>query len=273
MNTAVPLPETLSKAVQRALPRWNRRRCATLAGELSTLWWGLRTAVLLDTCSLSEDEAAALGWALQALQKNLSVAHEPVSGQTLVLNRDLLAERVVEDVTFIDVGGREAVLVRPARPYTVRRGLEIALQLDGPPPSFRSLLTSVAAHRSSSPFLSLTLPSPGHPTDLIPFVGFLIDYPVAYCLSHEGDGRNCLGGEELVVTEAELVGPGEMRQRLLAFSYPIRLAPSIPPQAIAEALENKLRARLAKAATTHPELQGCRVEVGQRNVTLDQVAL
>ncbi|BGO94691.1 hypothetical protein JCM10020v2_006397 [Rhodotorula toruloides] len=191
----------------------------------------------------------------QALQKNLSVAHEPVSGQTLVLNRDLLAERVVEDVTFIDVGGREAVL------------------LDGPPPSFRSLLTSVAAHRSSSPFLSLTLPSPGHPTDLIPFVGFLIDYPVAYCLSHEGDGRNCLGGEELVVTEAELVGPGEMRQRLLAFSYPIRLAPSIPPQAIAEALENKLRARLAKAATTHPELQGCRVEVGQRNVTLDQVAL
>ncbi|KAJ8297086.1 UPF0739 protein C1orf74 [Rhodotorula toruloides] len=255
MNTAVPLPETLSKAVQRALPRWNRRRCATLAGELSTLWWGLRTAVLLDTCSLSEDEAAALGWALQALQKNLSGAHEPVSGQTLVLNRDLLAERVVEDVTFIDVGGREAVL------------------LDGPPPSFRSLLTSVAAHRSSSPFLSLTLPSPGHPTDLIPFVGFLIDYPVAYCLSHEGDGRNCLGGEELVVTEAELVGPGEMRQRLLAFSYPIRLAPSIPPQAIAEALENKLRARLAKAATTHPELQGCRVEVGQRNVTLDQVAL
>lgn len=190
--------------------------------------------MLLDTCSLSEDEAAALGWALQvpstasppstphrstdrpvvctqALQKNLSGAHEPVSGQTLVLNRDLLAERVVEDVTFIDVGGREAVLVRPARPYTVRRGLEIALQLDGPPPSFRSLLTSVAAHRSSSPFLSLTLPSPGHPTDLIPFVGFLIDYPVAYCLSHEGDGRNCLGGEELVVTEAELVGPGEMR--------------------------------------------------------------
>ncbi|KAK4332168.1 LOW QUALITY PROTEIN: hypothetical protein RTBOTA2_000331 [Rhodotorula toruloides] len=252
---AVPLPEKLLKAVQRALPRWNRRRCATLAGELSTLWWGLRTAVLLDTCSLEEDEAAALGTALQAVQKNVFVAYEPVSGQTLAVNRDLLAERTVEDVLFVDVGGSEPVL------------------LDNPPTSFHALLTSLSAHSPSSPSPCLTLPSPDHPTNLIPLVGFLLDYPVAYYLSHERGGRNCLGGEELVVTEAELVEPGETRQRLLAFSYPARLAKSISSEATAKALEDKLRARLASGITIHPELRGCRIDVAQRNVTLDQVAL
>ncbi|PRQ76913.1 hypothetical protein AAT19DRAFT_12331 [Rhodotorula toruloides] len=229
MGPAVPLPEKLLKAVQRALPRWNRRRCATLAGELSTLWWGLRTAVLLDTCSLEEDEAAALGTALQAVQKNVFVAYEPVSGQTLAL--------------------------------------------DNPPTSFHALLTSLSAHSPSSPSPCLTLPSPDHPTNLIPLVGFLLDYPVAYYLSHERGGRNCLGGEELVVTEAELVEPGETRQRLLAFSYPARLAKSISSEATAKALEDKLRARLASGITIHPELRGCRIDVAQRNVTLDQVAL
>lgn len=85
--------------------------------------------------------------------------------------------------------------------------IPILPQLDSPPTPFHALFTSLSAHPASAPLLSLSLPSADRPADLIPLVGFLLDYPVTYCLSHEGDGRNCLGGEELVVTEAELVGP------------------------------------------------------------------
>ncbi|GAA5926255.1 hypothetical protein JCM3775_000970 [Rhodotorula graminis] len=256
MSTAAQLPTDLLRAVGKALPRSKPRVVAALSLDLVGVWFGLRTAVLVDSCLLSEKEARALANALETRNVHLMVLYEPVSGQTLVVNRDLLEERLLEKVTLVDVGGREPLL------------------LSTPPPSLVSLVNSLAAPTPTS-FLSLSLPNPDRPHDLIPLVGVLLDYAVAYTLG-ESAGPNCLDGRELVVVEAALVDEGGARQRLLSFSYPRSLSTdnlALKPLAVMHALQLKLDVRLSAAQAHHPELRAVRVEVDSRRVVLDQVAL
>ncbi|GAA5908766.1 hypothetical protein JCM8208_006781 [Rhodotorula glutinis] len=256
MSTAVQLPTELLEAVGKALPRSKRRAVSSLSLDLAGAWFGLRTAVLVDSCLLSEMEARALANAFESHQPRLIVLHEPISGQTLVVNRDLLDERLREEVPLVDVGGQEPVL------------------LSTPPSSLLALVHSLASSPPTS-FLSLELPDPHRPQDLVPLVGILLDYAVAYTLGNS-DGRNCLGGRELVVVEAELVGEDGERQRLLSFSYPSSLSidhPALEPTAVVDSLQLKLDERLSTARAQHQELQRVRLEVGFRQVVLDQVAL
>lgn len=140
----------------------------------------------------------------------LFVLHEPVSGQTLVVNRELLKARLDKpDVAIVDVGGRVPVVVRPsASGYPLRVTDATVRQLPSPPPSLSALLDSLSSSvaASSASYITLVLPDPSRPQDLVPLVGLLLDYPVAYSLG-ASEGPNCVGGRELVVVEAALFGP------------------------------------------------------------------
>lgn len=146
---------------------------------------------------------------------------------------------------------------------------------------------------NASPFLLLALPDPDRPYDLVGLVGFLLEYEVAYSLEASSDGTNCLGGVELVLIEAALVSdesrwakfrprqsvcsadaPSHDRQALLAFSFPANLAAcSLSGETVANAVKGRLERRLADARIAYTELEGARIEVSQRLVTLDRVAL
>jgi hypothetical protein len=83
METAVPLPVELIELVVQALPRLNRQQRGRLALDLSGGWWGLRcvvslpssltlsdtlpyrTAVLVDSVMLSNEDVAALNRGLK----------------------------------------------------------------------------------------------------------------------------------------------------------------------------------------------------------------
>lgn len=72
------------------------------------------------------------------------------------------------------------------------------------PPSPLAILRTIASHASSpsfSPFLRLEPVE--RPHDLVAPVGFLLDYPMPYCISNE-NGRNCLGGVTLQLEEVFL---------------------------------------------------------------------
>lgn len=56
--------------------------------------------------------ADKLSFHAQTGKDSALVVYEPVSGQTLVVNRDLLATRVAAEVAFVDVGGSAPALVR-----------------------------------------------------------------------------------------------------------------------------------------------------------------
>ncbi|TNY20606.1 hypothetical protein DMC30DRAFT_244463 [Rhodotorula diobovata] len=258
MSSPVQLPQELLAAVEEALPRSKRRATAALARDLAGAWWGLRTAVLVDSCMLSESDAAALGSQLaKASIDALFVLHEPVSGQTLVVNRELLKARLDKpDVAIVDVGGRVPVV------------------LPSPPPSLSALLDSLSSSvaASSASYITLVLPDPSRPQDLVPLVGLLLDYPVAYSLG-ASEGPNCVGGRELVVVEAALFGPRGTRERLLSFSYPCGLPSGPEGSLLVERLHLTLSTRLAAAQAVHPELEGAQIEVEERMVVLDQVAL
>ncbi|GAA6047137.1 hypothetical protein JCM3770_006919 [Rhodotorula araucariae] len=256
MSSAMQAPNTLVEVLTTALPRFSRRNHAALAHNLAGVWWGLRTAVLIDSCMLSEMEAQALGRHLEGA--SLTVLYEPVSEQTLVADQALLKRCLCNHVSFVDVGGRRPVL------------------LEAPPPAFNTLVAQLTPARDPG-FLSLSLPNPDTPQDLVPLVGFLLDYPVAYSVGASEDGRNCLGGVELCVVEATLVGASTTRQRLLSFSYPISLTlcadSRLDPDNIVSTLRSKLGARLAAAQEIYAELLGAVIEVDRRTVVLDQVAL
>ncbi|GAA5834474.1 hypothetical protein JCM9279_004326 [Rhodotorula babjevae] len=256
MSAAAELPAELLKAVGQALARSKARVVSSLSHDLAGVWFRLRTAVLVDSCLLSEKEARTLAKALESTRPSLFVLHEPVSGQTLVVNRDLLEDRLREQVPLVDVGGREPLV------------------LSIPPPSLAALLASLSSSSPTS-FLSLDLPDPDRPQNLVPLVGILLDYAVAYSLG-DSDGRNCLGGRDLVVVEAALVNEGGGRQRLLSFSYPSSLStddPALEPLSVVRLLQLKLDARLSTARAQHRELERVWIEVDSRAVVLDQVAL
>ncbi|GAA6036667.1 hypothetical protein JCM8097_001288 [Rhodosporidiobolus ruineniae] len=262
--TALPLPRELVTAVTGVLPRSSTTQRLRLANDLASLYWGLRTAVLVDCVMLSQAEAEALGRALNTQNDLCFTVYEPATEQTIVVNR-LLARKTLEKrpgsggSACIEVGGREPVLL----PHI--------------PPSSASILSAIASYDNSSPFL--LLPPVDRPWDLVPVVGCLLDYPVQYSLASSENGRNCLGGRELVVVEAQLMFAdldGASR-RLLSFSYPASFAdtpePPLSSPLLVSQLSDLLEERLEAAQATFPELRDSRIEVVGHRTVLDQVAL
>ncbi|GAA5870177.1 hypothetical protein JCM16303_001916 [Sporobolomyces ruberrimus] len=186
--------EQIERELSRVFPRFRKKKLSLLALEIVWVSVQLRTATLIDSFLLSSDEANILGDALQRVDTNITVAHEPYSGQTLVVNRKILSSRTPQDTVFIEVGGRYPQIVR-----------QLCYTLSTPPEPFRELLSQVTAASPSATFVSLSLPDPDRPQDLIPLVGHLLDYKIAYTLgaSSEG-GANCLGGTELFLVEASV---------------------------------------------------------------------
>ncbi|GAA5887471.1 hypothetical protein JCM5296_002584 [Sporobolomyces johnsonii] len=253
----IELPNDLLKLLARALPRLSKRQLSPLARDLVGVFWALRTAVLIDTVMLDEGDAQALATAFGEYP-HLIVIHEAVSSQTLVVNAPLLPERAKRLTAFVEVGGKTPRL------------------LPRPPASFAALLKTVSSHSADSSFLSLTLPAQSSPLALVPFVGYLLDYAAVYCLDESTDGRNCLGGVELVLCEGFLNKSGD-RHRLLSFSYPAFLADdesTLAVDLVRQTLLSTLRNRLRQAQSDHVHLAAVQVDVDVRGgIVLDQVAL
>ncbi|GAA5869741.1 hypothetical protein JCM1840_000576 [Sporobolomyces johnsonii] len=275
----IELPNDLLKLLARALPRLSKRQLSPLARDLVGVFWALRTAVLIDTVMLDEGDAQSLATAFgeSAEYPHLIVIHEAVSSQTLVVNALLLPERAKRLTAFVEVGGKTPRLVRSAHPDIYLLVLTLLpLQLPQPPASFTALLKTVSSHSADSSFLSLSLTAQSSPLALIPFVGYLLDYAAVYCLDESTDGRNCLGGVELVLCEGFLNKSGD-RHRLLSFSYPAFLADdesTLAVDLVRQTLLSTLRNRLRQAQSDHVHLAAVKVEVDVRGgVVLDQVAL
>ncbi|GAA5907938.1 uncharacterized protein JCM6883_004066 [Sporobolomyces salmoneus] len=251
------LRNELDNKLAKAFPRFRKK---FLSLELAPIVLGLRTATLIDSLLLSEAEAIALSQVLKSIKANLQVVYEEVTGQTLVVNRDLLEKRSSQRIVFVEVGSKEPVI------------------LPQPPESVDFLLSQISSSPRSSSFLSLSLPDPNRPQDLIPFVGYLLDYPVAYSLG-EGEGQNCLGGIELVLVEVKLIdeADGGEAYRLFSFSYPAHLVsqePSLDPSSIVPLMKKEIDDRLVNTSAKQcPSAKDCRIEVNSRIVILDQVAL
>ncbi|GAA5955235.1 hypothetical protein JCM21900_002247 [Sporobolomyces salmonicolor] len=274
------LSNDLLKLLAKALPVLSKRQLSPLARDLVGVFWGLRTAVLIDSVMLDEGDAQSLANAFGAENTEFSrliVIHEAISSQTLVVNRLLLAERAKRPTAFIEVGSKTPRLVRSAHPDVCLLALTLLpSQLLQPPSSFAALLETVTSHSADSTFLSLSLPDQSSPLALIPFVGYLLDYAAVYCLDESMDGRNCLGGVELVLCEGFLINSGE-RHRLLSFSYPAFLADGqsiLAGSHVRQALLGILQHRLRDAQSDHVHLSAMQVEVEVRGgIVLDQVAL
>ncbi|GAA5865457.1 hypothetical protein JCM8547_001250 [Rhodosporidiobolus lusitaniae] len=258
METAVPLPAELLELLKQSLPCLRPPQRTRHAVDLFGLWSGLRTAVLLDSLILSEEEAERLGRGLSASSLPLFVIHEPATGQTLAVNSRLARQMKKEEAGCVEVGGEKPVL------------------LDRLPPSSQAIFALIASHDpSSSPFLFL--PRVERPYDLVGAVGRLLDYPIPYCFAQSEDGKNCLGGVELLVMEAFLVGSGG-RQRIMSFSYPALLDDQLSnnpsqPGTVSSRLQYCLSRRLDQAMEAVPVLRKCKIEVEQHLAVLDQVAL
>ncbi|GAA5977339.1 hypothetical protein JCM5350_002434 [Sporobolomyces pararoseus] len=251
------LVEDLSQKLARGFPRSRKK----LAVELVPVVVGLKTASLIDSLLLSRKDANLLADCLAGIDPTLLVVFEEVSGQTLVVNRNLLDELLAQEIIFVEVGGNSP------------------RQLPSRPDSFVDLLAQITSTSLSISFLALTLTDPERPQALITLVGYLLDYSVAYSFVQErADGKNCLGGIELVLVEASLVddsGLGE-RARLLSFSYPASLVsdtPSLQPLTTTFNLRGKLEGRLSRASRFSSGPSNCRIEVESKIVVLDQVAL
>ncbi|GAA5826874.1 hypothetical protein JCM11251_002138 [Rhodosporidiobolus azoricus] len=264
MGGAAPLPIELLDLVAAALPRLNRPLRTRLAEELTGLWWGLRTGVLIDSVMLSEREAEALGNGLSSSIFPLFVVYESTSGQTLGVH-GALAERFKEGETrCIEVGGNDPVL---------------STRL---PPIARTILRTIASHSSSpsfSPFLRLDPVE--RPHDLVGPVGCLLDYPMTYCISNQ-TGQNCLGGVTLQLDELSLANETTgARRHLLAYSFPSDLFKpepikpgSVPPPRMHN-LTSELSRRLSHSNKLRPQwgLEECGISGRTREVVLDRVAL
>lgn len=77
---------------------------------------------------------------------------------------------------------------------------------------------------------------------------------------------------EAHVSQARLILSRD-RERLLSFSYPCGLPSGPEGSLLVERLHLTLSTRLAAAQAVHPELEGAQIEVEERMVVLDQVAL
>ncbi|GAA6004345.1 hypothetical protein JCM10207_000678 [Rhodosporidiobolus poonsookiae] len=259
METAVPLPTELVDLLAEALPNLSDKQRSLLSVDIAGLWWGLRTAVLIDCATLEQSEAESLGVALRANHNyDLFVAFEPSSGQTLAINAEYAKSRW-QGISFCtEVGGSEPVLLPKL-----------------PAPAC-ALLASIRTLRGRGDPFVLLLPV-SNPLDLVPAVGHLIDYMFPYAVSNE-DGRNCLGGVELEVCEAFLTSRDSGRKhRLLSFSYPTQLCSGasarVSSELIKQTMEALLSARLDEARGLYPEMRACAIEVMQSRRTMERVAL
>ncbi|BGP12693.1 hypothetical protein JCM10213_008831 [Rhodosporidiobolus nylandii] len=256
METAVPLPQELRRRLAGAVPRLKPNEVELLVFQLSTLWLGIRTAVLVDCVLLSEDEARKLGDVLSKSPAPLFVVYEPSTGQTLGVNWRHAQYRQTGETYCTEVGGKTPVL------------------LEQLPLAAVAILEEIGSQDVLEPFLLLEPVEQPH--DLVGAVGHLLDYPVPYCISNS-TGQNCLGGVELVVIESLLVGPGG-RQRLNSFSYPAMfdgepLEARLCARVVARGLEAVLIGNTAEMWEHFPELERCTIESTHYRKTLDQVAL
>ncbi|GAA5922590.1 uncharacterized protein JCM15063_003355 [Sporobolomyces koalae] len=251
---AANLKDGLVQRLKVGLPKLSRQKVSLLARELVAVAVGVRAATLIDSIMLSEDDASMLAQALRQDDRSLLTVHEPESGQTVVINRDILAQRKSSRQSiFVEVGGTEPVV------------------LDEPPNAIESLLDQILHTSALDSFMRLSLPYTATPRSLIPLVGYLLDYPVAYCLDLSPDGRNCLGACELVLVEAVLLD-GDDESHLLSFSYPALLHKAdqaLDPTNVCAQLESELVSRLKKTSMS----DRCSIQVAHRSITLDQVAL
>jgi hypothetical protein len=151
-------------------------------------------------CEIHSDESCSQ---LGSGYDTIVVVHEPESSQTLVINRTLLESRMQDerDPFFLGVSGRLPTLVRHLD-QCIHPNLTTSIQVDTPP-FLRPLLLSIISHPPNVAFLSLSLPTSHSPPEvLIPFSGYILEYPTVYCVDHSG--KNCLGGRELVLVKAIL---------------------------------------------------------------------
>ncbi|GAA6015181.1 hypothetical protein JCM11491_000495 [Sporobolomyces phaffii] len=244
----------------RAFPYSARNKLVLLALELVGVVSGLRTATLIDTLLLSESDARILADTLNELDKTLLVVYESVSGQTLVLSRNLLERRSARPPVFVEVAGATPKIIPNCSP------------------AFIALLSQITSTlSSSSAFLLLSLPDPERPQELVPLVGHLLDYRVAYTLEGEAGrgftGTNCLGGRELVLVEVSAVDDQGETLRLFSFSYPACLVesePTLDRSAVVQELEREYGRRTEEVEREQGRV---RIEVETRLVELDRVAL
>ncbi|GAA5861499.1 hypothetical protein JCM3774_000271 [Rhodotorula dairenensis] len=258
MILTVELPHELLHRLQGDPLRLGAMRGALLTANLEGVWWGTRTAALVDRASFDQEGARQLADCLQAAQPELVVVFEPASEQTFVVNRRLLEARLAQSVAIIDVGGQHPTL------------------LETVPPGVQKLTDLIAKYADSgNSFCLLRLEPPSRTSDLVTLAGILLDYEVAYRVAGE-DGPNCLGGRELVLIEAFSITARGQRNPLFSFSYPAEIAvatPTLEPEQVVARVDRKLQGRFLKAQRQFPELAGFSVEVKSSTVTLDQVAL
>ncbi|GAA5972366.1 hypothetical protein JCM11641_002427 [Rhodosporidiobolus odoratus] len=269
MEYAIRPPLHLTNILRRRIPSLTPVQLERLTFDLSGLYWGMRKGTLIDCMLMSEEQARQLGVALaEAMPTSwhehlksppLFVVYDPTTGQTLAVHRYLTAFRDTGITYCVEVGGSTPVV------------------LEQLPPASTRILKSIACYKGDAPFLRL--PPVERPHDLVAAVGHLIDYPVPYCISND-DGSNCLGGQELVVMEAYLVGR-EHRQKLNSFSYPAMFdgelfddgKKPLRARSIASMLESHFIGTCARATEKFPKLLSCGIKVEWHKVALEQVAL
>ncbi|GAA5980714.1 hypothetical protein JCM10908_001747 [Rhodotorula pacifica] len=278
MILTVELPQELLNRLRDAPLRLNAMRSALLTANLEGVWWGTRTAALVDRASFDQDGARKLGECLQAAQSDLFVVFEPTSEQTFVVNRRLLRERLSEHVAFVEVGVQQPALVSGltfiAPALFKADNFPLPEQLHTRPERLKPLLDKISTHPANDPFCLLALESSSRTSDLIVLAGVLLDYATAYCVA--GEGPNCLGGRELNLIEAFSITAKGQRNHLFSFSYPTEIISSsrdLAPSTVIAAVEGKLQKRFREAQRRYSELAGFSVEVKHSTVTLDQVAL
>jgi len=168
---------------------------------------------------------------LRPKDNKLMVLYEPISGQTLVGTSFYLFTLISKAeqrpfCRYIDVSGSEPVLVShsgslPLYVELILRPMQLANK-DRPAQVgdllyqvLETLMMGMGGMDNPEPFVLLNLKYKQSPQALIPFVGYFLDYPVAYSVGEcrtpilqdvEEEGvqkSNCLGGEDLTIFSAQ----------------------------------------------------------------------
>ncbi|ORY88511.1 hypothetical protein BCR35DRAFT_351017 [Leucosporidium creatinivorum] len=309
------LHRDIAAALQKVLPPSTARLQPALVRDIWAVSLWLKTTTLLDTILLDEAQARALAAAFDEIKdlrpkdNKLVVLHEPISGQTLVGTTFYLFGLISKAekrpfCRYLDVSGKEPVL----------------LAINNRPPQVGDLQYQILATfgaggggmESFASFILLKLKENQSPQALIPFVGYYLDYPVAYsvgeCLTpaiqdvEEEQRSNCLGDVDLTVFSAQWTEDDSLSgykraqdaspwHPLFSFSVPTSLLPSLAArptsvpageiQTVEEEIRELVRQRVRSLRLQAPKgklqqkwSKSVKVEVEVKSgVRLDRVAL
>ena len=290
-----PCPELASAAARahrahlpRALPS------APLARDLLLLASGVRSAVLWDhwaladgdgddgsvgvgapltaehvcrfVSALRESAAAARPLALVAVGPSLFLAHSEL------LARRLRAEEAAGDAAaaLSDLVAADEALPAPRACTAVERARVCAAVGDCRRRLLEALAAAASERGGEAPLIRLAAPPGGL---LVAIHGWLLEYPVVYCLGLEraaaaAAAANCLGGQPLVLLRLTARHPPEPEPQLVcAFSLPV----CVVRRAAARAAERRPLVARAQARLAASSWRGAALDV--EAVTLPVVAL